>query len=718
MAIKPLKIFLFVLGGTVAATAAAFMSGGMGTQDLASPSTTGLNLTTPSGEPAAKGGRLQGEQPASGGTSVVARIGEGASQAGPQAGKSTQPVGGSAAGQADTATGAAPATEQRAALAPSTTPSETQAASPANGHSATLSEGNNSPSSGAPSFDVLRVEGDGSTVVAGQAEPGSAVTLQLGAAVLGSATAGAGGDFVIVLDQPLKPGDHQLSLSAAGKNGEVKASTQTAVVSVPDQPSGQVLAMVEEPGQASRLLTVPEAAGNSASGETAGQQSSASAAGSVETGDVPAQSPSVREQSAATSSQTEVSEGGQHEANGGEPDANLQPSAPASSAKGEAAQVDAGSAKAGSQDGEIASLEKTGNPALSSSVLPRSNGEVSSSAVAVQAVEIEGSKIFVAGSAAPGSSIRVYAGANLLGDTVTSATGQFLVEANRDLPVGSYVVRADVIGANGEVTARAAVPFEREPGQAIAAVAPGLTGTSTPSAVAETQEVPVSQPEQSAVAGQPTGVAKASPSEDDNALVADRAQNQAPAAAGLAADAGGRQAPSTTSPAGEPAAAVNSAQTSPVDVAAEDNGTVVSSQQGVTQADPNAPTLATQDLSGGTSTAGAPAAPDVPSAVGAANEQVAAAGDTALAPRLESVNGAVIIRRGDNLWRISRRVYGRGTRYSTIYLANHDQIRNPDLIMPGQIFAVPSRSQEGEAADMKAMGEQSVPAPAPTSAEN
>lgn len=47
------------------------------------------------------------------------------------------------------------------------------------------------------------------------------------------------------------------------------------------------------------------------------------------------------------------------------------------------------------------------------------------------------------------------------------------------------------------------------------------------------------------------------------------------------------------------------------------------------------------------------------------------------------------ITRGDNLWRISQRTYGRGERYTVIYDANQNQIRDPDLIYPGQIFVLP-----------------------------
>lgn len=52
--------------------------------------------------------------------------------------------------------------------------------------------------------------------------------------------------------------------------------------------------------------------------------------------------------------------------------------------------------------------------------------------------------------------------------------------------------------------------------------------------------------------------------------------------------------------------------------------------------------------------------------------------------------GTVEVRRGDNLWRISRKAYGSGDRYSTIYQANSDQIRDPDRIYPGQIFVMPA----------------------------
>lgn len=51
--------------------------------------------------------------------------------------------------------------------------------------------------------------------------------------------------------------------------------------------------------------------------------------------------------------------------------------------------------------------------------------------------------------------------------------------------------------------------------------------------------------------------------------------------------------------------------------------------------------------------------------------------------------GAVVVQPGNSLWRIARRAYGEGTRYTLIYDSNREQIRDPDLIFPGQVFNIP-----------------------------
>ncbi len=58
---------------------------------------------------------------------------------------------------------------------------------------------------------------------------------------------------------------------------------------------------------------------------------------------------------------------------------------------------------------------------------------------------------------------------------------------------------------------------------------------------------------------------------------------------------------------------------------------------------------------------------------------------------LTQQQGKVVVRPGNNLWHIARRVYGTGSRFTLIFQNNADQIRDPDLIYPGQMFDLPKR---------------------------
>lgn len=52
-------------------------------------------------------------------------------------------------------------------------------------------------------------------------------------------------------------------------------------------------------------------------------------------------------------------------------------------------------------------------------------------------------------------------------------------------------------------------------------------------------------------------------------------------------------------------------------------------------------------------------------------------------------NNTIIVQPGNSLWRLARTNYGDGIRYTVIYEANADQIADPDLIYPGQVFKLP-----------------------------
>ena len=48
------------------------------------------------------------------------------------------------------------------------------------------------------------------------------------------------------------------------------------------------------------------------------------------------------------------------------------------------------------------------------------------------------------------------------------------------------------------------------------------------------------------------------------------------------------------------------------------------------------------------------------------------------------------VKKGDCLWNIAKKFYGNGSKYTKIYEANKDKIRNPNLIYPDQVLTIPS----------------------------
>ena len=47
------------------------------------------------------------------------------------------------------------------------------------------------------------------------------------------------------------------------------------------------------------------------------------------------------------------------------------------------------------------------------------------------------------------------------------------------------------------------------------------------------------------------------------------------------------------------------------------------------------------------------------------------------------------VKKGDSLSKLAKQFYGDAQQWHKIYEANRDQIKNPDLIYPGQTFRIP-----------------------------
>jgi nucleoid-associated protein YgaU len=114
----------------------------------------------------------------------------------------------------------------------------------------------------APSFDVVRVGPGGDAVIAGRAAPGAEVRVSDGATLLGAARADARGEWVIVPEKKIEPGERQLSLVAIqpGSGEAVKAEAEV-VLSVPKRETGAATSLAvllpTRPEGGARALQLP-----------------------------------------------------------------------------------------------------------------------------------------------------------------------------------------------------------------------------------------------------------------------------------------------------------------------------------------------------------------------------------------------------------------------------------------------------------------------------
>ena len=198
-----------------------------------------------------------------------------------------------------------------------------------------------------PTFDIVRVERDGMAVIAGRSEPRATITLKRNGTAIATADADGRGEWVIVLDTPLAPGDVELTLTARNPDGREIDSIQSVSVSVPEQEGGQALVVLAEPGKASRVLQgpgVPSDAGN----------------------------------------------------------------------------------------------------------------------LVLEAVDYdENGNVIVSGITEPNSTVRIYLNDKPIGDAVADAEGRWELRPNGAVAPGTYTMRIDQLDANGQVSARVEVPFER-----------------------------------------------------------------------------------------------------------------------------------------------------------------------------------------------------------------------------------------------------------------
>jgi len=403
-----------------------------------------------------------------------------------------------------------------------------------------------------PTFDTIRIERDGSAVIAGRGLPESDVTVMLNGSPLGRVKADLEGAWVFVPDEPVPPGDHQLTLRMNRPGALSIDSEQSVALKVPERLGEEALVVLSDANQPSKVLQKPDTSDN----------------------------------------ETTVAK------------SQSQPSVEAP------------------------------------------QGEMSSSMdLTLGTVDYDDAgQIIFSGKGEPGASVRLYVDNRAVGDAPVGAEGKWSFAGNEAIAPGSHSLRVDQLRVDGKVFKRIELPFVRATPQDVASLnepssAPSAAGASS---TMGDEESSIAQPAQPVIAR--------SGNDNSNAEPTSAASGDEPPASGPAA--------------------LEENQTT--EIANVDNSADITSPP----AEPPAETVTK-------------AADGDPSGVSADTPTVATGASATPAEASLPRNGKIVIQPGNSLWRISRVIYGRGIEYTVIYDANRDNIRDPNLIYPGQIFATP-----------------------------
>ncbi|WP_299565054.1 LysM peptidoglycan-binding domain-containing protein [Enterovirga sp.] len=269
-----------------------------------------------------------------------------------------------------------------------------------------------------PSFDVVRVEPSGDSVVAGRAAPGARVDLVVDGKVHASTSADAAGQFALV-PPPLPPGPHEIVLDATAPDGTRRRSAQSVTVVIAESRREPPLVTVTAPGRPVEILSRPD--------------------------DTPAV--------AAAPAPARTSES---------PRAAPQPSSPGPTG---AAPPAPAAVPASAAPAAPAAPSPARSPVRIASVESEGAG-----------------RLLVSATATPGATVRLYLSDTFIAAAAAEADGRVAFSIERGIRPGSYLVRLDEVDpASGGVRSRVEVPFTA-PAFAVASAEPEAVPPPRPAA--------------------------------------------------------------------------------------------------------------------------------------------------------------------------------------------------------------------------------------------
>ena len=375
-----------------------------------------------------------------------------------------------------------------------------------------------------PSFDVVRVEADGTTLVAGTAKPGAEITLMIDGDKLADTIADSTGKFVVFADVGPVETLRRLSLSSSSNNSVVVSTDQALLA-----PTAQTAQSTPSPAKAPetviaqsetaavpvvesdvletkdmsssvtslKIATQTETETGTAMGQAVDPQVPTGAAAAADAKDAPksvlvedvAAGETLAPAGAATAATTDVSstavKSGSDAADGVVAAVATQP---VSSANTAITQPSAVQSAVG--DEPVANVART--PTAPTVIISTSEGlkvlskagkspeVLTSVALDVISYSVQG-EVQLAGRAPSDGLIRVYLDNQPVTDAPIQQDGTWAIDMPQ-VDTGIYTLRLDEVDANGAVTSRIETPFKRE-SKAVLLAETSADGVLAPSAV-------------------------------------------------------------------------------------------------------------------------------------------------------------------------------------------------------------------------------------------
>ncbi len=279
----------------------------------------------------------------------------------------------------------------------------------------------------APTFDTVRIEADGTALIAGHSLPGAVIQVLLGTEVVAETEADGRGNFVAFLNVP--PGAEPRVLSLVARVGEAEiASAQTIIV-----------APIED--------SVAVATAESALAEAAPASDSATIPVTTETAQ-----PSTTEPTAASAAASATDAGVTSDPASAVPaaDGAAAPEAPAAESAPPVLLADASGIKVIQPGGEA-------DPELAK-------------AVALDTITYDSDgNVVLAGRAQGNDSIQIYLDNSSIASASVSPDGSWQTTLP-EVDSGVYTLRIDEVSQDGQVVSRIETPFKREEAEKVAEV--------------------------------------------------------------------------------------------------------------------------------------------------------------------------------------------------------------------------------------------------------